>query len=326
MQTMKAVVLERACSARELQLSTVPVPPVIPGWVLVKVKAFGINRSEMYMRTVEADSPHIELPRIPGIECAGEVVEPSDSGLRRSQRVVALMGGMGRSFDGSYAEYALLPRSNVFAVDTDLDWSDLAAIPETYFTAYGSLFDCLQLQPTDSLLVRGATSALGLAAVQLAKSIGCTVMGTSRQVSRLETLRRCGVDWPLVDDAGLDDQVQAARPEGVDKILELVGPATLRQSMSWLAYHGIVCCTGVLGHRFSIDGFDPIKFIPNGVYLSSFFSNYPTQDRMDEIFRHLAAQQLRPVVSRVFRFDQIGLAHELMESNEAMGKIVVVVD
>ena len=129
-----------------------------------------------------------------------------------------------------------------------------------------------------------------------------------------------------LDDAGLDDQVQAARPEGIDKILELVGPATLRQSMSWLAYHGIVCCTGVLGHRFSLDGFDPIKFIPNGVYLSSFFSNYPTQDRMDEIFRHLAAHQLRPVVSQVFRFDQIGLAHELMERNEAMGKIVVVVD
>ena len=118
MQTMKAVVLERACSACELRLSDVAIPSVIQGWVLVKVKAFGINRSELYMRTVEADSPHIELPRIPGIECAGEVAEPSDSGLARGQRVVALMGGMGRSFDGSYAEYALLPRSNVFTADS----------------------------------------------------------------------------------------------------------------------------------------------------------------------------------------------------------------
>jgi NADPH2:quinone reductase len=115
-------------------------------------------------------------------------------------------------------------------------------------------------------------------------------------------------------------------PGGIDKILELVGPATLRQSMSWLVYHGIICCTGGLGHGFSLDGFDPIKFIPNDVYRSSFFSNYPTQDRIDEIFRHLAIYQLRRVISQVYRFDQIGLAHELMEKNEAMGKIVVVVD
>ena len=326
MHTMKAVVLERACSARELQLSTVPVPAVLPGWVLVRVRAFGINRSELFMRTVEANAPHIQLPRIPGIECAGEIADPSDSQFERGQRVVALMGGMGRSFDGSYAEYALLPSSNVFVVDTDLPWEELAAIPETYFTAYGSLFDCLQLQPADRLLVRGATSALGLASVQLAKSVGCAVLGTSRQPSRMEALRGRGVDRPLVDDDSLDGLVRAACPDGVQKVLELVGPATLRQSMSWLAHHGIVCCTGVLGHQFALDAFDPIKFIPNGVYLSSFFSNYPTQARIDEIFRHLAAHRLRPVLARVFGFDRIGRAHELMESNDAVGKIVVTVN
>ena len=323
---MKAIVLEGACSARELRLSTVPIPPVIPGWVLVKVKAFGINRSEVYMRTVEVNSPHIKLPRIPGIECAGEIAEPSDSPFRKGQRVVALMGGMGRSFDGSYAEYSLLPSSNVFAVDTDFSWEDLAAIPETYFTAYGSLFYCLQLNPADHLLVRGATSALGLASVQLAKSIGCTVLGTSRQSSRVQILRHFGVDLPLLDDATLNERIRSARPDGINKILELVGPATLRQSMSWLSYHGIICCTGVLGHRFSLDAFDPIKFIPNGVYLTSFFSNYPTQERIGEIFRHLAAHRLRPVISQVYRFDQIGLAHELMENNNAVGKIVITVN
>ena len=326
MQTMEAVVLERACSADELRVSTVPVPAVLPGWVLVRVRAFGLNRSELFMRTVEANAPHIQLPRIPGIECAGEIADPSDSRFERGQRVVALMGGMGRSFDGSYAEYALLPSSNVFAVDTDLPWAELAAIPETYFTAYGSLFECLQLKPADRLLVRGATSALGLASVQLAKSVGCTVLGTSRQPSRIEALRSRGVDWPLVDDDTLDGLVRAVCPEGVQKVLELVGPSTLRQSVSWLAHHGIVCCTGVLGRRFWLDGFDPIKFIPNGVYLSSFFSNYPTQAHIDEIFRHLAAHRLRPVLARVFGLDQIGLAHGLMESNDAVGKIVVTVN
>jgi NADPH:quinone reductase-like Zn-dependent oxidoreductase len=326
MQTMKAVVLERACSARELRLSTVPIPAVIPGWVLIKVMAFGINRSELTMRTVEANSPYIQLPRIPGIECAGEIVDPSDSGFSKGQRVVALMGGMGRSFDGSYAQYALLPYSNVFAVGADLSWEELAAIPETYFTAYGSLFDCLQLDPANHFLVRGATSALGLASVQLAKSIGSTILGTTRQSSRLQQLRALGVDLPLLDNAALGDQIRSACPEGVDKILELVGPATLRQSMSWLRYHGIVCCTGVLGHQFSLDAFDPIKFIPNGVYLSSFFSNFPKQSRIDAIFRHLAAYKLRPVISQVFRLDQIGLAHELMENDNAVGNIVITVE
>jgi NADPH:quinone reductase len=325
MQTMRAVVLERACSAAELRVSTVPVPTVVPGWVLVRVRAFGLNRSELLLRTVEANAPHIQLPRIPGIECAGEIADASDSGFETGQRVVALMGGMGRSFDGSYAEFSLLPSSNVFAVDTDLPCEELAAIPETYFTAYGSLFDCLQLRPADRLLVRGATSALGVAAVQLAKTAGCTILGTTRQASRLEVLRAHGVDWPLLDDENLDGRVQAICPDGLHKVLELVGPATLRQSMSWLAYHGIACCTGVLGHQFALEAFDPIKFIPNGVYLSSFFSNYPTQARIDEIFRHLAVHRMRPVIARVFRLDQIGLAHELMERNGAVGKIVVTV-
>jgi NADPH:quinone reductase-like Zn-dependent oxidoreductase len=152
-----------------------------------------------------------------------------------------------------------------------------------------------------------------------------TTLGTSRQSSRLPILRDLGVDLLLLDDATLNERIRSAHPDGIEKILELVGPATLRQSMSWLSYHSIICCTGVLEHRFSLDIFDPIKFIPNGVYLSSFFSNFPTQDRIGEIFRHLAAHQLRPVISRVYRFDQIGLAHELMENNNALGKIVITV-
>jgi len=149
------------------------------------------------------------------------------------------------------------------------------------------------------------------------------VLGTSRQPSRLEFLRTHGVDCPLLDDSDLDARVRTFHPGGIDKILELVGPATLRQSMSWLAYHGVACCTGVLGHQFAVEAFDPIRFIPNGVYLSSFFSNFPTQGRIDAILAHLAARQLRPVISRVFRFDEIGQAHELMESDGGVGKIVV---
>ena len=168
---MRAVVLTGRCEAADMKVSEIPVPAVVPGWVLVKIHAAGLNHSEALLRMFEIENDYIRKPIVPGIECVGEVEDPSDSGLAKGDRVVALMGGMGRSFNGSYAEYALLPATNVFKVETDMDWLSLAAVPETYFTAYGSLFECLLLQKEDTLLVRGATSTVGLAAIQLAKAI-----------------------------------------------------------------------------------------------------------------------------------------------------------
>ena len=163
---MKAVVLNGITPADQVKLTEVPIPQVKPGWVLVKVRAFGMNHSEQVLRLSEIEAPYIQKPVIPGIECVGEIAEPSDSGWKVGQKVVALMGGMGRSFNGSYAEYALLPVHHVFPVDTDLPWDALAAVPETWFTAWGSLFECLQLKSEDTLLIRGATCALGYARSQ----------------------------------------------------------------------------------------------------------------------------------------------------------------
>ncbi len=320
---MKAVVLTKTCRAEELHISHVEIPAVKSGWVLIKVKAFGLNRSELILRSVEADMPTIQLPRIPGIECAGEIVEASDSHYRAGQKVIALMGGMGRSFDGSYAEYVLAPTKQVFAVDCELSCPELAAFPETFFTAYGSLFDCLQLGPSDSLLIRAGSSALGVAAIQLGKSIGCTVLATTRDREKQDFLRRVGADYVLVEDGTVTQQVHALFKNGVSKILELIGPATLKESLGMLAYHGIVCDTGILGHETTLDGFDPIKEIPNGVYLSSFFSNYPTQEKINSMLEHIHRYQIRPVITQVFTLEEIANAHRLMESNEVRGKIVV---
>ena len=154
-ETMKAVVIDRITPAEEIRLSEAPVPAVKPGWVLVKVKAFGMNHSEQILRREEIGESYIKKPVIPGIECVGEIADPSDSSWAAGQKVIAMMGGMGRTFDGSYAEYALLPVHHVFPVETDLAWADLAAVPETYFTAWGSLFECLCLKPEDVFLVRG---------------------------------------------------------------------------------------------------------------------------------------------------------------------------
>ncbi len=322
---MKAVVLERTCKATELTVRDVPVPKVKPDWVLVKVKAFGVNRSEIILRSYEADAPYIKLPRIPGIECAGEIADPSNSNFQKGERIVALMGGMGRSFDGSYAEYVLLPINHVFTADIDLSWEELAAIPETYFTAYGSLFDCLQLTSSDTLFIRGGTSALGLVALQLAKSIGSTVLSTTRNRDKINSLKTQGADFGLLDDETLRNQVNSLFPEGVTKVLELVGRSTFGQSIKFLAHHGIICITGMLGHDGTADNFDLIKSIPNGTYMTSFYSNYPTQEMMDKIFSHIRQYQLKPSISKVFSIEDIANAHLLMENNMANGKIVVIV-
>lgn len=218
---MKAVVLKGCCKAEELKITDIPLPEVKAGWVLVKIYAAGLNHSEALLRMFEADQDYINTPIVPGIECVGEIADASDSSLAIGDKIIALMGGMGRSFNGSYAEYALLPVSNVFKVETNLDWISLAAIPETYFTAYGSLFEGLLLNAKDTLLIRGATSTVGQASIQLAKAVGATVVAAARSSSSFEKLHATGTDHCIIDDEQISKQKLPVTP---NKILELVGP------------------------------------------------------------------------------------------------------
>ena len=317
---MKAIVINGCCKAEDLHISEIPTPQVKPGWVLVKVRAAGLNHSEALMRLYEADRDYIHTPIVPGIECVGEVADASDSGLRVGDRVIAIMGGMGRSFDGSYAEYALLPATHVFRVDTDLDWTSLAAVPETYFTAHGSLFESLRLEASDTLLVRGATSTVGMAAVQLAKAVGARVIAACRRESSFEKLQAAGADRCVIDDERLSEHPWAERP---NKMLELVGIKTLYDSLRTVTEPGYVCHTGNLGFVFTWEHFNPIKDIPNGVYLTSFYSNYPTQAVIDDLFRLIRRGGIRPLYSKVFGMDEIATAHKLLETGGAGGKIVL---
>jgi len=176
-----------------------------------------------------------------------------------------------------------------------------------------------------SSLIHAATSALGFAAIQLAKSIGCTVIGTTRKEERLESLKEIGADFAMLDDGTLSKEVMKAFPSGITKILELVGPTAIEETSKLLRKHGIICSTGQLGGNTS-KGFDVIKSIPNGVYLSSFYSNYPTQEIIDEIFNYIMQYNFKPYISKVFTLNEISKAHILMEQNKANGKIVVLVN
>lgn len=313
---MKAVVLDKVTDGKDIVLSDASIPEVRPGWVLIKVKAFGLNHSEKLLRLNEIRADYIHKPIIPGIECVGEIVNPSDSGLAIGQKIVALMGGMGRSFNGSYAEYALLPCRIVFAVNSDLPWEALGAVPETYFTAWGSLFECLHLTAKDTLLIRGATCALGYASLQIAKALGCKVIATTHRQDKLPLIAEA-------DDAVVDDGRLTGKVRGVTKALDLIGPRNLKDTLTTVEKGGVVCQTGLLGGVYALNGFDPIKDIPNGVYLTGFFSNYPTQQIMDEIFAFLNEKKLVPVSGKVFGFDEIREAIIAQDEGKVNGKIII---
>jgi len=312
---MKAVLIDRPTKSEEIELVETSIPVIRSGWVLVKVKAFGINHSEKLLRTFEIKNDYIKKPIIPGIECVGIVENASDTDLKKGDKIIALMGGMGRSFNGSYAEYVLLPRKNVFRIQSDLSFELLGAIPETYFTAWGSLFECLRLTKEDTLLVRGATCALGYAAIKIAKTLGAKVIGTTHRKDKFTLLKEC--DDVLLDEGELVGKVKA------DKVLELIGPKTLRDSLKCLNRGGVACQTGLLGGVYTLDGFDPIKEIPNGCYLTGFFSNYPTQPIIDEMFAFFNENKLAPSVGGVYDFKDIRQALMDIDAHKVEGKVVV---
>jgi NADPH:quinone reductase-like Zn-dependent oxidoreductase len=316
MNSMKAVVIDKVTKAEDVTLSRVTIPKVKSGWVLVKIKAFGLNHSEQILRLEEINYDYIQKPVILGIECAGEIADPGDTNFELGQRVVALMGGMGRSFNGSYAEYALLPAHHVFAVNSNLSWTELAAATETYFTAWGSLFECLDIKSSDTLLIRGATCALGYAAISLAKALGCKVIATTHKEEKLGLLK--DADKAIIDNGKLSNDFC-----NITKALELVGPKTLGDTLLCMKKGGIVCNTGILGGEYTLNNFDPIKDIPNGVYLTGFFSNYPTQQIIDNIFDFITKHSLVPCIGAEFDFEDITSACIALDNGKVNGKIVV---
>ncbi|MBE6493462.1 MAG: hypothetical protein E7Z84_02485 [Methanosphaera stadtmanae] len=324
---MKAIILEKTCNADELTVKEVNKPKQTKSNVLIEINGFGINRSEIILRKYEANEPYIKLPIIPGIECVGTVIEDNEK-FNKGDVVIGLMGGMGRSFNGSYAEYASIPNKNVFKINEEmikkLKLEEIIAIPETFLTAYGSLFECLKLNKKDTLLIRGGTSATGISALKLAKKLGCTVISTTRNNTRVEKLEKMGADLVIIDNGDISEKILSKYPEGITKILELVGPSTMNNSMKILASNGILCITGILGKQEYLENFDPIKDIPNGKYLTSFFSNYPTQEVLDSIFKYIIDNEITPEISKVFTsLEEVKEAHKLMESNNAEGKIVI---
>ncbi|MCT9092582.1 zinc-binding dehydrogenase [Streptomyces sp. ASQP_92] len=326
---MKAIVISAYGAPEALRITELPDPVPAPGEVLIRVKAFGLNHAEAYMRA----GAWGEVAAVTGIECAG-VVEADPSGqLVPGTRVVAILGGMGRTRNGSYAELVTVPATNVVTVNSSLGWPELAAVPEVYATAWSGLFGNLALRRGERVLVRGATSSLGQAAVNLAVDHGANVLATTRNPAHAPLLKELGVEDVLIDDGDLAAQVSSGNLT-IDAVFDLVGNSVLRDSLATVRPRGRVCQLGFLGGFEPVPDFNPIADLPTGVQLSFFGSafvlgspEFPLADiPLDAIYAKVESGALSARPARVFHFHEIVEAHRVMEAGEALGKMAVIVD
>jgi NADPH:quinone reductase-like Zn-dependent oxidoreductase len=321
--TMRAIVLDAPGPPDALAIRTLPIPTPAAGWVLISVMAFGLNRSELHTRLGLASG--VTFPRVLGIEAVGVVAECPGGEFPVGQQVAAMVGGMGRTFDGGYAEFTCVPASQVIAFGSELDWSTLGAVPEMLQTAYGSLTVGLDAQPGQSILIRGGTSSVGIATAVLAKQRNMTVLSTTRNPNKSAALTDIGVDHVLIDDGDLAHHVREIFPGGVDTALELVGTPTLPDTLRSTREHGVVCFTGMLSNVWTVRDFYPIDYIPHGVRLTAYGGDAHDlpQSVLQDYLDAVAANQAVVPIDHVYEFDQIAEAHAAMEAGDAVGKLVV---
>ena len=314
---MKAVVVSSPGGPEVLEVVERPKPGLKSGWTLVKIQGFGINHSEIFTR--KGQSPSVKFPRVLGIECVGLVEETTRPDLKIGQQIISIMGEMGRAFDGGYAEYTLLPNDQIYPIKTELDLESLIALPETYYTAFGSFLN-LKIEEKDSVLVRGATSGVGIAFARLLKGKFPKIhlAGTSRNLAKEDQLKAVGFDELILEKDGvLQTEYQ------FDKVLDLVGPSAILDTFERTAESGIICSCGLLGGQWNIPNFDPIEMLYRNLYLTTFASANVSQDKLQALVDFVERYHVDVRPEKVYKIEQIQEAHAYLEGSYSFGKVIV---
>lgn len=322
---MRAWIVEQPGDAHALQLGTQAVPEPGPEEVRVAVRAVGINRADVLQRQGHYPPPPGYDPRIPGLEYAGVVAAV---GARVQSRAVG-DGVMGLIGGGAYAEQVVTHERETLDLPPELALTDAAAIPEAFLTAYRALYLEGGLQPGQWCLVRGATSGVGQAALQLIRALGARSIATSRSRERLDGLQSIGFDLGLVDGSeGVAAAVQA-HTGGAHVVVDFIGAPVLADNLAALRPEGTQVMVGLMaGAKTEINlG----TMLMRRLKLRAMtMRSQPLERKIEfaQIFNErllplFAAGRLQPAVDRVFAFDDAVAAHQYMESGQHAGKLVL---
>jgi NADPH:quinone reductase-like Zn-dependent oxidoreductase len=338
---MKAVRLHQFGGPEVLTYEDIPDPQLRKDQVLVRVKACSINHLDIWVRK---GLPGVKLPHILGSDIAGEVAEVGEyvSGLKAGQRVLVApmhfcghctkcIAGLqnecreftvlGNGVDGGNCELIGIPAANVIPIPDSLDFVQAASVPLVFVTAWHMLVGRAGVRPGQTVLVLGASSGVGIAAIQIAKLFHCRVITTAGDESKLDKARALGADHGInhYKQKIAEEVRRITNKEGVDIVIEHVGAATWDESVKSLKSGGkLVTCGATTGPNVGID----LRHL-FARQLSLLGSYMGTMGELQEVLGHVFAGRLKPVVDRTFPLNEIRAAHEYLEKSQMFGKVVV---
>jgi putative PIG3 family NAD(P)H quinone oxidoreductase len=330
---MKAVTITSFGGVEVLEIrDAADAPPATNDRVRVRVRAAGLNRADILQRLGRYPAPPGHPQEIPGIEFAGEV-ESVGEDVREwkiGDRVFGIIGG------GGQAEYVTVPANHLANIPDNLDWAQAAAVPEVFMTAHDALFTQCEVTIGEHVLIHAAGSGVGTAAIQLVRAAGAFAYGTSRTADKLERAKEFGLNSSIAVNADPAAFVEAAKEwtggAGVNVVLDLVGSAYLQANLQSLAIKGRLIFVGTTsGSKAEIDyGIvmsKRLKIMGTSLRTRS-AEEKATATRLfaEQVVPLLASDQVRPVIDRVFKMEEVRAAHERIESNESFGKVVLMID